>query len=309
MSDCETFERPKGLKAKLAAIMGEIGFVQKRGRNEIQRYDYVQASDVAGTVAKLCSKYGIAFWPSEEVLEYETRETSKGAAMFHCRARMKFTFADVDSDETIVVPSTGEGQDMGEKGIFKARTGALKYCLLQTFLIAAGDDPENETEEHDLKPPEGPVTKVSEPPKRLICPECGQGTIIKGRPEFGGGYVCYKKLGGCNAKFRDDEEYRFHPTSGRPDNMDRDNRAVGDTPAGANVEGNGPSVERDTISQEQIGLLEGLCQEFGVSPATMIQQYRMRDGTIKTLADLTPRMFEHATKVFDAKRKKLQDLN
>jgi|GEM_PF-1259692 len=34
------------------------------------------------------------------------------------------------------------------------------------------------------------------------CPTCGKvGTIIKGKPEFGGGWLCWKKKGGCDAKF------------------------------------------------------------------------------------------------------------
>jgi hypothetical protein len=34
-----------------------------------------------------------------------------------------------------------------------------------------------------------------------ICPECKQAAIIKGREEYGGGYVCFRKKGGCGAKF------------------------------------------------------------------------------------------------------------
>lgn len=35
------------------------------------------------------------------------------------------------------------------------------------------------------------------------CPECGQAAIIKGRAEYGGGWVCFKKKGGCGYKFPD----------------------------------------------------------------------------------------------------------
>lgn len=36
------------------------------------------------------------------------------------------------------------------------------------------------------------------------CPACGKtGTIIKGKAEFGGGWICYVKKGGCGAKFPD----------------------------------------------------------------------------------------------------------
>ena len=34
-----------------------------------------------------------------------------------------------------------------------------------------------------------------------VCPECNQAAIIKGREEFGGGWLCFKKKGGCGAKF------------------------------------------------------------------------------------------------------------
>lgn len=35
------------------------------------------------------------------------------------------------------------------------------------------------------------------------CPECKNTSIIKGSEEYGGGYVCWKKKGGCGAKFKD----------------------------------------------------------------------------------------------------------
>lgn len=38
------------------------------------------------------------------------------------------------------------------------------------------------------------------------CPSCGEEAIIKGKEEYGGGWVCFKKLGGCNAKFPDGSE-------------------------------------------------------------------------------------------------------
>ncbi|MGB9179486.1 MAG: hypothetical protein WCB68_09615 [Pyrinomonadaceae bacterium] len=34
-----------------------------------------------------------------------------------------------------------------------------------------------------------------------VCPECGNAAIIKGKEEYGGGYLCFRKKGGCGAKF------------------------------------------------------------------------------------------------------------
>lgn len=38
-----------------------------------------------------------------------------------------------------------------------------------------------------------------------ICPTCGAPAIIKGKAEFGGGWVCWTKKDGCGAKFADGE--------------------------------------------------------------------------------------------------------
>lgn len=36
-----------------------------------------------------------------------------------------------------------------------------------------------------------------------VCPFCGQATIIKGKEEYGGGWICFRKKGGCGEKFHD----------------------------------------------------------------------------------------------------------
>lgn len=38
-----------------------------------------------------------------------------------------------------------------------------------------------------------------------VCPTCGAEAIIKGKAEYGGGWVCYARRGGCGAKFADND--------------------------------------------------------------------------------------------------------
>lgn len=38
------------------------------------------------------------------------------------------------------------------------------------------------------------------------CPECGQTAIIKGKAEYGGGWLCFARKGGCGAKWADDTD-------------------------------------------------------------------------------------------------------
>lgn len=50
------------------------------------------------------------------------------------------------------------------------------------------------------------------------CPECGGTTIIKGRAEYGGGWLCYAKKGGCGSKWPDGAEIIERQETGRAPN-------------------------------------------------------------------------------------------
>ena len=47
------------------------------------------------------------------------------------------------------------------------------------------------------------------------CPECGKETIIKGKKEYGGGWLCYQKKGGCGTKFKDGDTNIENQNMGR----------------------------------------------------------------------------------------------
>ena len=52
------------------------------------------------------------------------------------------------------------------------------------------------------------------------CPECGAAAIIKGKVEYGGGFVCFKKKGGCGAKFDDGQPVIVDQQIGKVENDD-----------------------------------------------------------------------------------------
>lgn len=52
------------------------------------------------------------------------------------------------------------------------------------------------------------------------CPSCGAAAIIKGKEEFGGGYICWAKKGGCGAKFPDGDESITGQQIGSVENSD-----------------------------------------------------------------------------------------
>lgn len=53
-----------------------------------------------------------------------------------------------------------------------------------------------------------------------VCPHCGKETIIKGKAEYGGGWLCFGKKGGCGAKFKDGDAQIEAQTVGRILNED-----------------------------------------------------------------------------------------
>ena len=53
-----------------------------------------------------------------------------------------------------------------------------------------------------------------------VCPHCGKNAIIKGKAEFGGGWLCFVKKGGCGAKFMDGDETIETQPVGRVSNPD-----------------------------------------------------------------------------------------
>lgn len=52
------------------------------------------------------------------------------------------------------------------------------------------------------------------------CPACGVAAIITGKAEWGGGFVCHKKQGGCGSKFEDGDERILNQPKGRVINPD-----------------------------------------------------------------------------------------
>lgn len=52
------------------------------------------------------------------------------------------------------------------------------------------------------------------------CPECGKEAIIKGKKEYGGGWLCFAKKGGCGAKFADGDKTIEDQFTGRIENPD-----------------------------------------------------------------------------------------
>lgn len=135
---------PLNLRQKLAEVRHRIGYIQKRGRNERHSYSYVTAADIAGAVGDILAELGVIVVPRLESISHEPARSGRTDGEHLTHVVMSYSFVDVNTAEEITVKVAGEGVDAGDKAPYKAMTGALKYALLQSFLLATGDDPEEE---------------------------------------------------------------------------------------------------------------------------------------------------------------------
>ena len=135
-----------GLYAKMACVMGRLERIPKRGFNQHFKYQFVTDSDVLDTVRMAMAAEGVCLFVSMTGVQQDNK---------HTVVNLQFTFADGESGQSMTVAWVGEAMDTQDKGIAKAATSALKYCLLKTFLISTGDEPDADSD--------GP--QVTAPPK------------------------------------------------------------------------------------------------------------------------------------------------
>ena len=55
---------------------------------------------------------------------------------------------------------------------------------------------------------------------KRVCPACGKDAIIRGKTEYGGGWVCFKKKDGCGSKFSENDALITGQLMGRVANPD-----------------------------------------------------------------------------------------
>ena len=78
---------------------------------------------------------------------------------------------------------------------------AISYLRRYSFQAIIGQTSEDDDgHEGDGNKAPGDSTAGSAE-KSNICPACGAAAIIKGKEEYGGGWLCFKAKGGCGTKF------------------------------------------------------------------------------------------------------------
>jgi len=144
----------KAISTALNEVMKHVGYVQKTKFNEFHRYAYAGEEELLEHLRPALVEAGLILIPS---LDGEPRTDENGNTHLVVAYTLAHTSGEV-WPEKIRVPGCGNDKNskggIGDKGTYKALTGANKYLLFKLFQIATGDDPEK----HD-------ANAASEPPR------------------------------------------------------------------------------------------------------------------------------------------------
>ena len=145
------------LQKKKIEVMKAVGHIDKDGENKFQKYNYVSEANVLAVIRKALIEHGITISPSIDSEPIIARyESGKGKMVTEVMVEMTLTAHDVESGETEIFKTWGQGQDHGDKSIPKAITMASKYGILKYFQLSTKEDAEADTN-IDKDPPRRPA--------------------------------------------------------------------------------------------------------------------------------------------------------
>ena len=147
--------------------LAEKGVLKKGATNEYDHYSYFSEAQYKELFTKLFADNGIELKFNE--LEYGTFDGT-GKQSNGRMPKVRFTLFDTETGFYEETDITGEGMDKGDKAGYKAYTGALKYFLADTFMVATGDDAEKESpvEQMNTKAVRKATPKQVELVKKLV---------------------------------------------------------------------------------------------------------------------------------------------
>jgi len=138
-------EKTSALDAAVMAVMADVEYVKKDGTNKDQGYKFASAENIIGEIRAAALKHKLRIGISyASAVDLETGSTKAGASIYRVRVCADITLRIGDEFELHTV--YGDGADMGDKALAKAKTMCLKQALRQIFLIETGDaDADRET--------------------------------------------------------------------------------------------------------------------------------------------------------------------
>lgn len=133
---------------KIANILKETKAITKSEKNQQQGFKFRGIDNVMNELHELFAKNDVFILQEVQGFTTENRPTKSGGTNTFTRATIKFRYMTTDGSYVDTL-NVGEAMDSGDKGMNKAMSIALKYSLLQMFLIPTEEpkDPDETTPE------------------------------------------------------------------------------------------------------------------------------------------------------------------
>ena len=137
-----------------------VGLTKDKSGNS---YQYVSGDKILGIVRPAMDKLGLLLIPEvedaiftrQDYNLYEKNGNVKPKSEIFCNLKIKFTWVDSESGETLVCHWASSGQNNWDKGLGSALTYGERYFLLKFFHIATDKDdvdaPKSAEEEMNLQ--------------------------------------------------------------------------------------------------------------------------------------------------------------
>ena len=154
----EEIDRKRHIAQRIAAVMGEVDYVQKEKKSGMN-YSIVSHDAVTAKVRPLLHKHGVIYYPRNLQVSQNGNRTE---AVFAVR------FENIDErTDYIDVETMGYGVDPQDKGPGKAISYGVKYALLKVLGLETGDDPDTVQDTRaDHSPGQHTAIGTGEPRKR-----------------------------------------------------------------------------------------------------------------------------------------------
>lgn len=133
------------------SIMQDVDAIGKNKKNAQQGYSFRGIDDMYNALQPLFKKHNVFIASNVLESKREERQTAKGGTLIYTIAKCQFKFFTIDGSfiESVL---EGEAMDSGDKSTNKAMSTALKYALMQMFLIPTEEKLDTEYETHEVVP-------------------------------------------------------------------------------------------------------------------------------------------------------------
>jgi hypothetical protein len=139
--------------------MKDVEHIGKDRQNTQQNYTFRGIDDMYNELHRHFSKHEV-FITSEVIsTEREERQTKNGGNLIYSILNIKHTFYATDGSSVSSV-MIGEAMDSADKASNKAMSTALKYTLMQMFLIPTKDEKDTEYQTHEVSPKKPLINEV-----------------------------------------------------------------------------------------------------------------------------------------------------